>query len=134
MLQKQDKRIWDTPLYADFPRTEYEDRVSRARQYMSERNLDVLVLWDPANIRYFSGLSFAPLSNRGPRQTNSFTYLHIAQTICRKQDNPKPAAQAARHRTGADIGFNLIAFSLPQFDTWRTAPTLRHLTPPVQLN
>jgi Xaa-Pro aminopeptidase len=55
MLQKQDKRIWDTPLYADFPRTEYEDRVSRARQYMSERNLDVLVLWDPANIRYFSG-------------------------------------------------------------------------------
>ena len=55
MLQKQEKRIWETPLYADFPRSEYEDRVRRARGYMAERNLDVLVMWDPSNIRYFSG-------------------------------------------------------------------------------
>jgi Xaa-Pro aminopeptidase len=55
MLNKQEKRIWETPLYADFPRNEYEDRVRRARGYMAERNLDVLVMWDPANIRYFSG-------------------------------------------------------------------------------
>jgi Xaa-Pro aminopeptidase len=55
MLQKQDKRIWDTPLYADFPRSEYDDRVGRARQYMAEQKVDVLVLWDPKNIRYFSG-------------------------------------------------------------------------------
>jgi Xaa-Pro aminopeptidase len=42
-------------LYADFPRTEYEDRLRRAREYMAEKKLDVLVCWDPANIRYFSG-------------------------------------------------------------------------------
>jgi Xaa-Pro aminopeptidase len=55
MLQAQTKRIWDTPLYADFPRSEYEDRVRRARGYMAERELDALVMWDAANIRYFSG-------------------------------------------------------------------------------
>ena len=55
MLQKQDKRIWDTPLYADFPRSEYQDRVGRMRKLMEEQKLDVLVFWDPANIRYFSG-------------------------------------------------------------------------------
>jgi Xaa-Pro aminopeptidase len=55
MLQRQDKRMWETPLYADFPRTEYEDRVRRARREMAERKLDALVMWDPANIRYFSG-------------------------------------------------------------------------------
>jgi Xaa-Pro aminopeptidase len=55
MLHKQEKRIWDTPLYADFPRSEYEDRLARARKLMEERRLDLLVLWDTANIRYFSG-------------------------------------------------------------------------------
>lgn len=55
MLQKQEKRIWDTPLYADFPRSEYQDRVGRVRKLMEEQKLDVLVFWDPANIRYFSG-------------------------------------------------------------------------------
>jgi len=55
MLQRQEKRIWDTPLYADFPRTEYEDRLGRVRKLMEEQKLDVLVFWDPANIRYFSG-------------------------------------------------------------------------------
>ncbi len=55
MLHKQEKRIWDTPLYADFPRSEYQDRVGRVRKLMEEQKLDVLVFWDPANIRYFSG-------------------------------------------------------------------------------
>jgi Xaa-Pro dipeptidase len=55
MLIKQEKRIWDTPVYADFPRNEYEDRLRRARTYMELQDIDVLVLWDPVNIRYFSG-------------------------------------------------------------------------------
>jgi Xaa-Pro aminopeptidase len=55
MLVTQEKRIWDTPLYADFPRSEYEDRVGRVRKLMEEQKLEVLVFWDPANIRYFSG-------------------------------------------------------------------------------
>jgi Xaa-Pro aminopeptidase len=55
MLMKQAQRIWNSPLYADFPRSEYDDRLRRARKYMAEQKIDVLVLWDTANIRYFSG-------------------------------------------------------------------------------
>ncbi|MEW6442760.1 MAG: Xaa-Pro peptidase family protein [bacterium] len=55
MLIKQSQRVWNSPLYADFPRSEYEQRLGRARKHMSESNIDVLVLWDPVNIRYFTG-------------------------------------------------------------------------------
>ena len=55
MLIKQPQRVWGSPLYADFPRSEYENRAARARKYMQEQKIDVLVLWDPVNIRYFSG-------------------------------------------------------------------------------
>jgi Xaa-Pro dipeptidase len=55
MLIKRAQRLWDTPLYADFPRSEYEDRVARAKKYMEEQRIDILVLWDPVNIRYFTG-------------------------------------------------------------------------------
>jgi Xaa-Pro dipeptidase len=54
-LIKYSQRLWPTPLYADFPRSEYEDRVARVRKYMEEAKIDILVLWDPLNIRYFSG-------------------------------------------------------------------------------
>jgi Xaa-Pro dipeptidase len=55
MLIKRSSRLWETPLYADFPRSEYEDRVARAKKYMQEEKIDILVLWDPVNIRYFTG-------------------------------------------------------------------------------
>jgi Xaa-Pro aminopeptidase len=55
MLIKQPQRVWKSPLYADFPRCEYDDRLLRARKYMAEMKLDLLALWDPVNIRYFTG-------------------------------------------------------------------------------
>ena len=55
MLNKQEQRIWGAPLYADFPQSEYEHRVARAKKYMEEQKIDILVLWDPVNIRYFTG-------------------------------------------------------------------------------
>lgn len=55
MLVNHAQRLWPTPLYADFPRTEYENRVARARSFMAEEKIDVLVCWDPVNIRYFTG-------------------------------------------------------------------------------
>ena len=55
MLIKQEQRIWGAPLYADFPESEYQDRVARARKHMEEQKMDMLVLWDPVNIRYFTG-------------------------------------------------------------------------------
>ncbi len=41
--------------YADFPRSEYTRRVDRVRELMESSNVDLLVLWDAANIRYFCG-------------------------------------------------------------------------------
>ena len=61
MLQKQEKRIWDTPLYADFPRSEYEDRVRRAREYMAEQKLDMLVLLGPREHSLLLRIPFAAL-------------------------------------------------------------------------
>jgi Xaa-Pro dipeptidase len=55
MLIKHAQRLWGTPLYADFPRSEYEDRVAKAKKCMEEQGIDILVLWDPVNIRYFTG-------------------------------------------------------------------------------
>jgi Xaa-Pro aminopeptidase len=55
MLIKQPQRVWSSPLYADFPRSEYDDRLRRLRTYMAEQRIDILALWDPVNIRYFSG-------------------------------------------------------------------------------
>lgn len=55
MLLKQQARATISPPYADFPRMEYESRVKKAREYMQESGIDLLVLWDPQNIRYFCG-------------------------------------------------------------------------------
>ncbi len=55
MLVKHAQRLWPTPLYADFPRSEYDKRIARARSFMEKEKVDVLVCWDPVNIRYFTG-------------------------------------------------------------------------------
>jgi Xaa-Pro aminopeptidase len=55
MLIRQEHRIWGSPLYADFPQSEYERRLARARAFMEEQRIDLLTLWDPINIRYFTG-------------------------------------------------------------------------------
>lgn len=55
MLVKHAQRLWPTPLYADSPRSEYDNRIARTRSYMEKEKIDVLVCWDPVNIRYFTG-------------------------------------------------------------------------------
>ncbi len=55
MITNTQERVVGSPPYSDFPRSEYEDRVERARQGMEKSKIDLLVLWDSANIRYFSG-------------------------------------------------------------------------------
>lgn len=54
MLRAQE-RAWETPLYADFPRAEFEGRVKRMQALLAENDIDVLVLWDEKNLRYFTG-------------------------------------------------------------------------------
>jgi len=56
MLKQFSKRIWmKTPRYADFPRSEYEKRIEKARNLMNKKGVDLLVIWDPDNLRYFTG-------------------------------------------------------------------------------
>lgn len=55
MITKQSARVVDYPPYADFPRSEYDHRIGRARTYMESAGIDVLVVWDATNIRYFTG-------------------------------------------------------------------------------
>lgn len=55
MLQNLEQRNWETPIYADFPRSEYDNRISRIRHHMQEEKIDLLVIWDEKNARYFTG-------------------------------------------------------------------------------
>jgi Xaa-Pro aminopeptidase len=55
MLERLDSRAWETPLYADFPRAEFEGRVKRIQALLAENEIDVLVIWDEKNLRYFTG-------------------------------------------------------------------------------
>ena len=51
----KERNFYSSPPYADFPRSEYDERLRRIRGYMEEEKVDVLLLWDKSNIRYFSG-------------------------------------------------------------------------------
>ncbi len=43
------------PPYSDFPKEEFERRVERTQKQMAKERVDVLVLWDKSNIRYYTG-------------------------------------------------------------------------------
>ena len=55
MLQRLESRAWETPLYADFSRAEFAGRVERMQALLAENEIDILVLWDEKNLRYFTG-------------------------------------------------------------------------------
>lgn len=55
MLNRLESRAWETPLYADFARSEFEGRVKRMQALLAENDIDVLAIWDEKNIRYFTG-------------------------------------------------------------------------------
>ena len=79
MLFKQEKRNHGKPLYPDFPRSEYEGRIARVRSHMAEARVDILVLWDEMNIRYFSGFH----NNHWPAKT-----LQCAVLLIPLEDEP----------------------------------------------
>ena len=54
MLNKVE-RMYKSPPYAPFPRAEYDHRIRRIKEEMAAAQLDVLVMWDEINIRYFTG-------------------------------------------------------------------------------
>lgn len=56
VLEKFTERIWmETPKFADFSKSEYDRRNERAAELMSEEDIDLLVIWDNDNLRYFTG-------------------------------------------------------------------------------
>ncbi len=64
MLHRQEQRHWSAPVYPDFPKEEYDNRINRVQRYMAQENVDILVLWDVTNIRYFSGFHNLHWSSR----------------------------------------------------------------------
>ena len=60
MIAKLAEREIGSPPFPDFPRSEYEARLRRVRALMRERHVDLLVLWDLENVRYFSGFHQTP--------------------------------------------------------------------------
>ncbi len=65
--------------YAHFPRSEFEDRVARARKAMAERDLDALLVTGKENVVYFSGL-----------RTISWISKHRAIVVLVPRDESKP--------------------------------------------
>jgi len=45
----------EVPSFPDFPYSEYQNRINRVRELMGESDIDVLLLWDREDVRYFFG-------------------------------------------------------------------------------
>jgi len=73
MLNKVE-RMYEQPPYAPFPRAEYAHRIQRIKEEMVAAELDVIVMWDEINIRYFTGF----LSNHWPPVTVCPAVLLVA--------------------------------------------------------
>lgn len=57
LVEKERGIFYPNPSFADFPKSEYGQRLDKARIYMQESKMDALVLWDEHNIRYFCGFN-----------------------------------------------------------------------------
>lgn len=57
LVEKERGIFYPNPPFADFPKSEYGQRLDKTRKYMLESKVDVLVLWDEHNIRYFCGFN-----------------------------------------------------------------------------
>jgi len=57
LIEKENRVFYARPAYADFPRSEYAQRLEKVRKFMQEDRIDLLVLWDEHNIRYFGGFN-----------------------------------------------------------------------------
>ena len=47
--------VTEVPRYPDFPQAEWKRRIDRAKQLMSENEIDAVVVWKRENVRYFFG-------------------------------------------------------------------------------
>ena len=47
--------ITEVPRYPDFPHAEWKKRIDRAKELMSENEMDAIVVWKRENVRYFFG-------------------------------------------------------------------------------
>lgn len=47
--------VTEVPRFPDFPQAEYKRRINRAKELMSENEIDALVVWKREDVRYFFG-------------------------------------------------------------------------------
>ncbi|MEJ2726007.1 MAG: aminopeptidase P family N-terminal domain-containing protein, partial [Deltaproteobacteria bacterium] len=55
MVKETTRTFYDVPMFPDFPKNEWNGRISKAQEEMSENGIDCLVLWGRENVRYFFG-------------------------------------------------------------------------------
>jgi len=55
--EKMRGTFYPSPSFGDFPESEYARRLTTVRVAMEDKKVDVLVLWDEHNIRYFCGFN-----------------------------------------------------------------------------
>jgi Xaa-Pro aminopeptidase len=55
VIKKVERKSYQVPRFPDYPYSEWEARIKRARELMKENGVDLLLLWERENIRYFFG-------------------------------------------------------------------------------
>ena len=55
LVKLEPKDYIDVPTFPDFPEAEWKGRINRAKELMSENEIDALVVWKRENVRYFFG-------------------------------------------------------------------------------
>lgn len=55
MIKKVERTSYPVPRFPDYPYSEWEARIKRARELMRKNGVDLLLLWERENIRYFFG-------------------------------------------------------------------------------
>jgi Xaa-Pro dipeptidase len=55
MIKKVERKSYLVPRFPDYPKSEWEARIKRARELMAKNGVDLLLLWERENIRYFYG-------------------------------------------------------------------------------
>jgi Xaa-Pro aminopeptidase len=55
MIKKVERKSYMVPRFPDYPQSEWNARITKARELMTKNGVDCLLLWERENIRYFFG-------------------------------------------------------------------------------
>ncbi len=55
VIKKPGRTYYKKPVFPDFPKSEWESRIDKAQEIMSDSDIDCLLVWQRENVRYFYG-------------------------------------------------------------------------------